>query len=80
MTEKLEAYILVYPNGKLVGIDSNKEGSPYPIDSFYEKNSVYCWRSKVNLFPTLKAAEDYQKHFKNLIIKKVCFQAQIFDV
>lgn len=80
MIEELEAYILVYPDGKLVAIDSNSGGYPYPMDSFYEKNSLYCWRSKVNLFPTKKAAEDYQKHFKNLIIKRVCFQAQIFDV
>lgn len=72
VNEKFEAYVLVYPDGKLVGIDSY----PYPIESFYENNLRYCWISKVELFPTEEKAKEYQKHFRELIVKKVRFNIE----
>jgi hypothetical protein len=81
-TEDFEAFILVYPNGKLVGIDHSSGGYPYAIDSFYVINLslTYCWISKVELFITKEKAEEYQRHFKELTIKKVKFKTEIVDL
>lgn len=76
-TEDFEAFILVYPNGKLVGIDHSSGGYPYAIDSFCQNNSKYCWISKAELFPTEEKAKEYQKHFRELIVKRVRFKIEI---
>lgn len=74
--EIFEVYILVYPDGKPVGIDSGSGGYPYPIESFYNNNLKYCWISRVELFPTEERAQEYQKHFRELTIKKVRFKIE----
>lgn len=77
VNEKFEAYVLVYPDGKLVGIDRDSGGYPYPIESFYVNNEKYCWISRAELFPTEEKAKEYQKHFRELIIKKVRFKIEV---
>ncbi len=63
-----EFYVLVYPNGKLVGIDHGSGGYPYECDIY-----------NCNRFRNRKTAEDYRSSFNEFKVVKMTISVESFN-